>query len=352
MIRPTEQLSLEFLAKQFKGFAEHTRRDASPLYEKLSRAISGDVEILALAAHAKSGPVPNLFFGAVHFLLLREAGSPLAAFYPSMTKMPMKDADLYSTFRSFCVEHAEEIKSLLQTRRVQTNEVQRSIVLLPAFGMVAERAHDRSVTLVEIGASAGLNLLWDHYGYDYGTGRKYGNPGSPVQLSCALRGDRQPPLPEVFPKVASRLGVDLQPIDVHDQAAIDWLRALIWPEHIARVELLQRAVEVARHDSPEILAGDALDLLPGIMASVPEETVLCIFHSFTINQFSSEGRKSLALFLDDYGMKRDLYCISIAAFQLEYPQLTLLSYQGGKRTERLLANCSSHGLWLEWLAQA
>jgi hypothetical protein len=352
---PTEQLSLEFLAKQFEGFAEHTGRDASPLYERLSLAISTDAEMLALAAHAASGPVPNLFLGAVHFLLLREAESPLAAFYPSMTKMPRKDADPYPAFRSFCFNHAEEIQHLLQTRRVQTNEVRRCALLLPAFGIVAEQVHDRSLALVEIGASAGLNLLWDRYGYDYGTGRKYGNRDSPVQLSCRLLGDRQPPLPESLPRVASRLGIDLQPVDVHDSTAIEWLRALIWPEHSARLELLQRAVEVARQNTPGQAqgtvptAGDALEVLPGSMASVPEETVLCIFHSFTINQFSSEGRKRLARLLDEYGMKRDLYCISIAAFRLEYPQLTLLSYQDGVKTERLLANCSSHGLWLEWL---
>ena len=349
MMGPIEQPSLEFLARQFVGFAEHTGRDASPLYERLSLAISTDVEMLALAAHATSEPVPNLFLGAVHFLLLRETDSPLAAFYPSMTKMPRTDADPYPAFRAFCFEHAEEIQYVLQTRRVQTNEVRRCAVLLPAFGIVAEQAHGRPLALVEIGASAGLNLLWDRYGYDYGTGRKYGHPGSPVQLSCRLHGDQQPPLPEVFPKVALRLGIDLQPVDVHNSTAIDWLRALIWPEHTTRLELLQRAVEVVQHNSSEMLAGDALELLPGSMASVPEEAVLCIYHSFTLNQFSSEGRKRLAGLLDEYGMKRDLFCISIAAFQLEHPQLRLLSYQNGVKIEHLLANCSSHGLWLEWL---
>lgn len=346
MISPTEQPSLEFLARHFEGFAAHAGQNASPLYERVSLAISSDAEMLALAAHAASGPVPNLFFGAVHFLLLQGAEHPLAAFYPTMTKMPRIDVDPYPAFRAFCFEHAEEIQHLLQTRRVQTNEVGRCSVLLPAFGIVAD---GRPLTLVEIGASAGLNLLWDRYGYDYGIGRNCGDPGSPVQLSCALRGNRQPPIPEIFPKVAARLGIDLQPIDVHDSTAIDWLRALIWPEHTARVELLQCAVEVARHASPEILAGDALDLLPSIMTSVREETVLCIFHSFTLNQFSSEERKQLAGLLDEYGIKRDLHCISIADFTLEYPQLTLLSYQDGVKTERLLANCSSHGLWLEWL---
>src|SRR5579884_315239 len=151
MIRPMEQPSLELLAKYFEGFAEHTGRDASPLYEKLSLAISSDAELLALAAHARSGPVPNLFLGAVHFLLLQGAEHPLATFYPSMTKTLRIDADPYPAFRSFCIEHAEEIQYLLQTRRVQTNEVRRCSVLLPTFGIVAEYARGRPLTLIEIG---------------------------------------------------------------------------------------------------------------------------------------------------------------------------------------------------------
>src|SRR5205085_6851526 len=103
-------------------FAAHAGFDASPLYERLSGEVSKDAEMLALAAHATSQPVPNLFFGAVHFLLLRGVEHPLAAFYPTMTKTPRIDGDPYPAFRSFCIEHAEEIQSLLQSRRVQTNE--------------------------------------------------------------------------------------------------------------------------------------------------------------------------------------------------------------------------------------
>jgi hypothetical protein len=289
---------------------------------------------------------------AVHFLLLQGAIHPLAAFYPDISPGPVTNADPYPDFRSFCNEHAEEIKHLLQTQRVQTNEVRRCAVLLPAFGIVAERARSHPLALVEIGASAGFNLLWDSYGYDYGTGRKYGNVNSPVQLSCKPRGEIQPPIPERFPHIASRCGIDLQPVDVYDQDAVDWLRALIWPEHSARVELLHHAVEVVRRDPPLIHRGDALELLPEIMEQVPEEAVLCLYHTFVINQFPREARERLATLMDTYGAKHDLFCISIAALGTDGPQLRLLAYQDGEKTEHLLANCSGHAQWIEWLASA
>ncbi|MGI8586257.1 MAG: DUF2332 domain-containing protein [Chloroflexia bacterium] len=339
----------ERLVRQFVGFAGGDRDDASPLYRQLALGVSEDPEMLALAGRATSEPAAYLFMGAVHYLLLQGARHPLIAFYPSLTPSPLPPADAYRVFRDFCFAHVPAITRLIQTRRVQTNEVRRCAMLLPAFGIVGERAGGRQLAVVEIGASAGLNLLWDRLGYDYGRGRRYGDPGAAVQLTCELRGDLQPPFPDVFPPVASRLGIDLHPVDVRDPDATAWLRALIWPEHSARVELLERALAVVRRDPPEIRAGDALDLLPGIMDSVPEGALLSIFHSFTVNQFSDEGRSRLAAILADYGSKRDLCCISIEGHRITYPQLRLLSYAGGVETERLLATCSGHGRWMEWL---
>lgn len=345
-----QQPAPDMLARHFEHFATREFPGTSPLYEQLSWHIARDSEILALATHATSRPVPNLLLGAVHFLLLQGAEHPLAAFYPDISPGPVTNADPYPAFRSFCNEYAEEIKQLLQTQRVQTNEVRRCAILLPAFGIVAGQARSRPLALIEIGASAGFNLLWDSYGYDYGTGRKYGNADSPVQLSCKPRGEIEPPIPEHFPHIVSRCGIDLQPVNVYDQEAVDWLRALIWPEHTARVELLQHAVEAVRRDPPVIHRGDALELLPEIMEEVPKDAVLCLYHTFVINQFPREARERFAMLMDTYGAKRDLFCISIGAITAP-PQLRLLAYQDGEKTEHLLANCSGHAQWIEWLAK-
>src|SRR5205085_663655 len=175
-----------------------------------------------------------------------------------------------------------QIRHLISTRLVQTNEVQRSACLVPAFARVAHQAQGRPLALVEIGASAGLNLLWDRYGYDYGDGRRYGEARSPVRIACNVHGDRRPPIPALLPPVAWRVGLDLNPVDVCEPEAALWLQALVWPEHNRRAALLQRAMEVARRDPPTLIAGDALDLLPAMLPTVPHDMALCVVHTFTV----------------------------------------------------------------------
>ncbi|MEO8954100.1 MAG: DUF2332 domain-containing protein [Ktedonobacteraceae bacterium] len=341
---------LEELAQRFVWFAKHDCQRASPLYEHLSTQIARDPEILELATYARPGqPVPNLLFGAVQFLLLQGVQHPLAAFYFSIPASSSKQTDPYQLFRSFCFEHWAEIQQLVATHLVQTNEVRRCACLLPAFALVARRTQRRPLSLVEIGASAGLNLLWDQYGYDYGESQRCGSEQASVQLHCTLRGDKRPALPTTFPPVASRVGIDLNPIDVHDPTATLWLRALIWPEHDKRVQLLTNALAVARQHTPTVLAGDALALLPDVMAAIPGDTTLCFYHTFVINQFSPVARKQLAALFAHEATKRDLYVVSIAWQVGELPILWLFSYEAGVKTETMLARCSGHARWMEWL---
>jgi hypothetical protein len=279
-----EEAFLRLLVQRFRRFAQRECR-VSPLYERLSLGIADDPEVLAIAARARQGqPVPNLFLAAVHFLLLQGSAHPLAAFYPSVSPAGPSTGDPYPLFRAFCLEHAMAIRQLIATRLVQTNEVRRCACLLPAFSLVTARAPGRPLALVEIGASAGLNLLWDRYGYDYGAAGRYGDMHSPVQITCTLRGALRPPLPAILPTVATRLGLDLHPLDVGDADESLWLRALVWPDEAGRAELLQRALQVAQQDPPSLMAGNALDLLPEVIATMPGEQTLCVFHTHTTNQ--------------------------------------------------------------------
>lgn len=153
---------LEALASRFIRFAREQCHNYSPLYEKLAMGISRDRDILALAAMCrKEQPVPNLFLGSVHFLLQNGARDPLSTFYPNLGGEPPPDEDPYPAFRAFVLQHREDIFTLISTRLVQTNEVRRSACLFPAFGVIAGRAGGKPLSLIEVGASAGLNLLWD-----------------------------------------------------------------------------------------------------------------------------------------------------------------------------------------------
>ncbi len=100
--------------------------------------------------------------------MLRGAAHPLAAHYPALSDSGPAAGEAFSHFRAFCLEHSPEIESLLKTRRVQTNVIQRSVCLLAALATVAQPG--QSLALIEVGASAGLNLLWDRYRYMYPPG--------------------------------------------------------------------------------------------------------------------------------------------------------------------------------------
>lgn len=330
-------MTLQKTAQDFTRFVDSCA--TSPLYARLSRGIADDDALLALAARARPGqPVPNMLFAAVHFLLLNGATHPLAAFYPSVGGTD--DSDSLSAFRDFCKKQDGEIGKLLETRRVQTNEVRRCTALMPAFGQLG-----KTLNVIEIGASAGLNLLWDKYAYDYGNGRKIGN-GS-LTLTCEMRGNA--PLPEEMPTVTGRMGIDLNPVDVTDSEAIVWLRALIWPEHAERMERLTQAIEIVKRDPPELRAGDALELLPQAMADAPDAAALVVYHSFTVNQLSGEMRQRLEEIFHQHAQARDFFVVGLeGAAGLPYPCLSLTTWHDGTPTEETLADADQHGAWLAW----
>jgi hypothetical protein len=355
---PITETADEALARRFRRFAEVECRGVSTLYEHLAGSIAADGELLALAAHAAQGqPAPNLLLAAVHFLLLKGQAAPLAQFYPDLTPAAASPDAAYPAFRAFCLAHAAAIRHLLATRRVQTNEVSRCAYLLPAFTLVATLAHERPLALIEVGTSAGLNLLWDQYGYRYGPdARRYGDPRSSVQIACTLRGHTRPPLPDRIPAVALRVGVDLHLVDLHNAEEVLWLRALVGPDRLERAQRLHNAMEITRRNPPMLLSGDGLVLLPEVLRTVPEDTAVCVFHTHTINQWSPEARDHLSTVLADYGATHDLYRVSAEGIRLSAqrvsnprPQLELTAWQDGQAHQRLLAYCDHHGRWLEWL---
>jgi hypothetical protein len=352
MTQPGDDRAPVALAARFRLFAQECRA-SSPLYARLALAIAGDDAVLALAAHARAGqPVPNLLFGAVHALLLAGAAHPLAAFYPSVAPRARPPEEAPAAFAAFCRERSDAIRELIATRLVQTNEVRRSTCLLPAFACVAAERPGLPLALVELGASAGLNLRWDAYRYDYGDGRLVGDPAAQVALRCDLRGDRAPPLRGELPPVVGRVGIDLAPVDVTDASQTAWLRALVWPEQLDRAALLERALADARCDPPRLLAGDALALLPDAAMAMPHNATLCVFDTFVLNQLAPEARAALAAQLGRLAARRPLAHVSISWIGGHDPTLTLTTWQGDLRRSRVLATCDAHGAWLGWRDEA
>ena len=342
---------LREIAETFRRFAEFECPELSRLYETLSRGIADDPEVLAIATKRRAGqPAPNIFFAAVHSLLIKRPSHPAASFYPDLAACDIPADDPYDAFRSFCLDEQDRIIDMISVRRVQTNVVRRSSLMLPAFLRAMDRLDDEQVVLVEVGASAGLNLFWDRYGYDYGDGLCWGDRASPVQLKTAALGERRPLLPERTFNLAGRIGVDLNPVDIRDDDAVSWLRALVWPERGDEAELLQRAIELACSNPPRLIAGDAMDVLPGVFDSLPPHVVPFIFHSHTLNQFPADARERFVELVDCYGSNRDLAMISLESRQSQNnSELDLTTYIDGVRTWEHLAQCDSHGYRIKWL---
>lgn len=339
------------LALQFEEFAAHCAI-VSPLYHVLALRIAGDPALLDLAAATAPGqPPPNMLLGAAHELLLRGVAHPLAAYYPTLGGGRPPDEEVLAAFRDLCFSQRGAVEELLATRRTQTNETRRCAYLLPAFARVAELAGGRPLALIEIGPSAGLNLSWDRYGYDYGDGRLYGDPASPVRVTSELRGPRRPPLPAAMPAVAWRVGAELNPVDLDAPADRRWLEALVWPEHLERVARLRAAIAVARAYRPPIVAGDALALLPGLLAQAPAEAALCVYHTHVTYQFTPEARARLDELLAAAGARRPLARLSCEGFGAEHPRLVLTSYSEAGVVERLLAVTPGHANWIDWQEQ-
>ena len=339
------------LGNVFARFAEEASNGGCPLYTALAEGVSGDAHVLDIASSARRPPVPNLLFAAVHFLLLRGAAHALASFYASLTPDPSPAGDAYHHFRDFCMEHESDLRGLLPTRLVQTNEVARCSYLRSAFAFIADETQGQPLSLVDVGASAGLNLLWDRYAYDYRGHGLAGDRNSPVRISVEVRGDNRPPIPHDSPSVAFRTGVDLNPVDVTDPDSALWLRALVWPGHERRADRLQAAMALALSDPPALVAGNALHVLPEISGGVPARTTLCIFHNHALNQFSQGDRRQFSSLVDECSQDREVYLLSAEGRRgHSFVNLELARIRNGDRSVGELAKVDPHGKWLEWTA--
>jgi hypothetical protein len=152
--------------------------------------------------------------------------------------------------------------------------------------------------------------------------------------------------------VAWRIGADIHPIDVQDERETRWLRALIWPEHQDRMALLDAALAVSRQDPQRIVAGDAGETLPALLAEAPDEATLCVYHGFSLNQMPAASRERILARVAEHSRGRNLYRVALEWWPPHpTPTIELFTYDNGQSHNELLARCESHGRWVEWLAR-
>jgi len=290
--------------------------------------------------------VPLRVAGALHAMALDRSNTELAALYPPAHDTfdpvagPMAIRDALRTQR-------ERVADYLR-HPPQTNEIGRSAVLLGGFATLAART-GLPLALREIGASAGLNLLWHRYRYSLGPDLTWGDPTSPVTVRCAWRGT-PPALPPAI-RVNSWSGCDVAPIDLRRPGAAVRLASYVWPDQRERLLHLQAAISLATATSLMVEQIDAADFVARELDRVrPGETTV-IYHSIFWLYLSKQTRSAIRASIQAAGARATPAApVAWLAFEMADPQfrpfLTLMLWPGGER--ETLARAHAHGHFADW----
>jgi hypothetical protein len=247
------------------------------------------------------------------------------------------------------VEHREALRAFVARGGVQTNEVQRSWLLLPCFLAVARATGAEAFDLVELGASAGLNLVWDRYRYGYRAGT-WGQREARLKLTGEERTQVPGALLRLAPSVRSRVGVDLAPVDATTDEGARLLKSFVWPDQGWRLALLDRAIEALREDPPELVRGDLVEVLPDLLARRREGALTVVFQTAVLGYVDAERREGVYRALAAAGAAGPLAFVSTGQPNgdvHDYWGVWVQTWPGGER--RLLARADFHGAWLDWL---
>ena len=284
------------IGELFRARADELERDGrSRLYVELMRGAAADADAGGVVAEvfagdpATRGPVPELrLLAALHHLVLSGDAPQLARFFPSAGGDASPDG-AWPVARRTISERADVVRELAR-RTVQTNEPGRCVALYGGLLWLSER-HGLPIRLLEIGASAGLNLNVDRFRYVV-DGRPLGDPDSPLEFAEPWIGSpvADPAAAAARLRISERAGCDRSPIDATTQAGRLTLQSYVWPdepERIARVA--QAAAVAARHPVAVERRSAAAWLLERL--GEPRPGRLTVVWQSVVNQYLDEGER-------------------------------------------------------------
>jgi hypothetical protein len=285
--------------------------------------------------------------GGLHMMVRTGRAPGLARFYPGHGDAAWDAAVVAREVESAISSNLPLVRDVL-SGPPQTNETGRSAVLMPGYATIAKHT-GLPLSILEVGASAGLNLMWDRYAYRYGE-RFVGREDAPVTVVAEWRG----PWCEVetLPRVVARRGCDRSPIDLSVPGAADRLIAYVWPEHTERLARLAAAIALAQREKPVLEKIDAAEWLERELAKPAPGVATVVAHTIVWQYFTKETRARAKGIIEDAG-SRATVAAPLAWLSLEQyapdqlPELRLTQWPGGET--RKIAHAHPHGAWVEWL---
>jgi hypothetical protein len=287
--------------------------------------------------------VPLRLCGGLHALVRSGKAPDLALCYPPRD---LPNPDRLWTAVDSVLRAKEDFLLAWLSHPPQTNEVGRAAALMSGM-LVAASVFRLPIRLFELGASAGLNLILDRYGYDLG-GVKAGDTASPLQLKPHWQG--QPP-PSAKVEIVGRSGVDLRPMDPGRDR--DRLLAFVWPDQQSRIATLETALAIAAKSRPSLDQADAADWLEARLGPAPEPGVTrVVMHSVAYQYFPAGSQARIAARIAEAGSLASSDApLAWLRFEKEAEDretmLRLMLFPDGR--DRVLAACQPHGSAMRWL---
>ena len=326
-------LGSPFMHRLLNALAEHWPHDSA--LGRLCAGWPGDI-----------GPggasLPLRIAGGLHALVLSGRDPALKAVYPP-AQVP--DQSLTAEVLAALTRHRDFMAGWMQSPP-QTNEVRRSAALIPAAHWIAAR-HPLPMVVSELGASAGLNLMWDRYALN-AAGRTLG-PDSPA---LTLTPDWSGPVPAPARiRVADRRGVDLNPLDARDPDQALRLFAYLWPDQPHRTDLTRAAIAAL---DATVDRGDAIDWLQTRLAQARDGHLHLICHTVAWQYFPQDHQQHGTALIEAAGAKAT-DTTPLAWLRMENDggadgaALTLRLWPGDLNLT--LGRVDFHGRWLRWDAR-
>ncbi|ALE15848.1 hypothetical protein AMC99_00538 [Altererythrobacter epoxidivorans] len=232
----------------------------------------------------------------------------------------------------------------------QTNEAGRSSNFIAAMLWLASEGLPARFECLELGSSAGINLMLDRYGYDLG-GVEVG-PANPV-MTFKPEWKGNPPPDEAI-EIVSAKGCDVAPVDLTDPAQALRLKAYIWPEHTVRFERIEAAIRAASDKKPDILKMNAAAFVEAELAKPQAEgTTRVLMHSIVWQYVPKDQQQRIVAAMEKAGARASadtpLAWVSVEADRTVHRHVLKVRYWPGGDEEVQLGWSHAHGADIEWL---